>query len=59
MGNDIGIPVSNDAQAAVGNALRRHGPPAKVNVLPFARYQMPTDVIRMPAKGLMSRAAAF
>ncbi|NKC11664.1 MAG: DUF2088 domain-containing protein [Gammaproteobacteria bacterium] len=51
MGEDIGIPVSTDAQGAVDRAIKRHGPDAKVIVLPFARYQMPTDVIRMPARG--------
>ena len=29
--------------------MARHGPDAKVAVLPFARYQMPADAIRMPA----------
>ena len=33
---------------ALGNELReRHGPGAKVAVLPFARYQLPKNAVRM------------
>jgi hypothetical protein len=37
--------------------MARQGPDAKVVVLPFARYQMPSDVIRMPAATPYSQAA--
>lgn len=49
MGREIGIPCATDLQATFDEALSRHGPDAKVAVLPFARYQMPRDAIRMPA----------
>ena len=38
--------------------MARHGPDAKVVVLPFARYQMPADAIRMPAAESYYSAAA-
>jgi hypothetical protein len=49
MGRDIGFNATTSLQSAFDDALLRHGPDAKVIVLPFARYQMPNDVIRMPA----------
>ncbi|MEM8972113.1 MAG: lactate racemase domain-containing protein [Pseudomonadota bacterium] len=48
MGRDIGITSTTSLQGAFDEALARHGPDAKVVVLPFARYQMPKDAIRMP-----------
>jgi hypothetical protein len=30
--------------------MERHGPDAKVVVLPFARYQLPRNAIRMDAQ---------
>jgi hypothetical protein len=48
MGRDIGMTATTDLQQAVDQALDRHGPDAKIVVLPFARYQMPSDMIRMP-----------
>ena len=38
-------------------AVQRHGPKAKVVVLPYARYQMPSDMIRMPASQEFAEAA--
>lgn len=49
MARDIGIDAVTELQPAFDAALARHGPDAKVVILPFARYQMPTDAIRMPA----------
>ena len=50
MAKDIGIPASNSLQDSLDKALKKHGPDAKIIVLPFARYQMPTDAIRMPVE---------
>lgn len=49
MAKDIGMLAGTSLQDALDRALERHGPDAKVIVLPFARYQMPTDAIRMPS----------
>lgn len=48
MAKDIGMPAGNSLQDSFDAALKKHGPDAKVIVLPFARYQMPKDAIRMP-----------
>ena len=32
--------------------MERHGPDAKVIVLPFARYQLPRNAIRMHAEDM-------
>ena len=37
---------------AFAEALAKHGPEAKVIVLPFARYQLPRNVVRMEAEPL-------
>ncbi len=57
MAQDIGIPAGTSLQEAFDESLARHGPNAKVVVLPFARYQMPQDVIRMPQARPPSLAA--
>ena len=57
MGRDIGMNATTSLQQAFDQALARHGPDAKVVVLPFARYQMPSDMIRMPAAKIGSLAA--
>jgi nickel-dependent lactate racemase len=49
MAKDIGMNATTSLQAAFDAAMKRHGPAAKVLVLPFARYQMPADAIRMPS----------
>ena len=33
-------------------ALERHGPDAKVIVLPYARYQLPRNAVRLDAEPL-------
>ena len=57
MGRDIGMTATTSLQQAFDQALARQGPDAKVVVLPFARYQMPSDMIRMPAAKIGSLAA--
>jgi hypothetical protein len=32
--------------------MERHGPDAKVIVLPYARYQLPSNLVRMDAEPL-------
>ena len=49
MARDIGMNATTSLESAFREAMARHGPDAKVAVLPFARYQMPADAIRMPA----------
>ena len=48
MGRDIGMTATTSLQSAFDEALARHGPDAKVVVVPFELYQMPKDAIRMP-----------
>jgi lactate racemase len=52
MAADIGIDATTSLDAAFGAALERHGPDAKVIVLPFARYQLPRNSVRMEAEPL-------
>src|SRR5581483_2991446 len=49
---DIGIDATTSLDQAFAEALDRHGPDAKVIVLPFARYQLPRNVVRMDAEPL-------
>ena len=49
MAADIGIEAGASLEDAFAAALARHGADAKVAVLPYARYQLPRDAIRMPA----------
>jgi len=44
---DIGLDATTSLDAAFAAAMERHGPDAKVVVLPFARYQLPRNAIRM------------
>jgi hypothetical protein len=50
MAADIGIDATTSVDEAFAQALERHGPDAKVIVLPFARYQLPRNAIRMDAE---------
>jgi nickel-dependent lactate racemase len=52
MAADIGIEAGTSLDAAFAAALERHGPNAKVIVLPYARYQLPRNVVRMDAEPL-------
>jgi nickel-dependent lactate racemase len=49
---DIGIDATTSLDAAFAEALERHGPDAKVIVLPYARYQLPANMVRMDAEPL-------
>ncbi len=49
---DIGIDATTSLDEAFAEALATHGPEAKVIVLPFARYQLPRNVVRMEAEPL-------
>jgi hypothetical protein len=52
MAADIGIDATTSLDAAFAEAMERHGPDAKVIVLPFARYQLPANMVRMDAEPL-------
>jgi hypothetical protein len=52
MAADIGIDATTSLEGAVNAAMDRHGPEAKVIVLPYARYQLPRNVIRLDAEPL-------
>lgn len=49
MAADIGIDATSSLDEAFSEAMERHGPDAKVIVLPYARYQLPKNAIRMEA----------
>ncbi len=49
---DIGIDATTSLEQAFAAALERHGPRAKVIVLPYARYQLPRNAVRMEAEPL-------
>jgi len=49
MAADIGMDATTSLDEAYAAALEKHGPDAKVIVLPFARYQLPRNAIRMPS----------
>jgi nickel-dependent lactate racemase len=52
MAADIGIDSTTSLDEAFAEAMERHGPEAKVIVLPFARYQLPRNMVRMEAEPL-------
>jgi nickel-dependent lactate racemase len=47
---DIGLEATTSLDTAFAEALERHGPGAKTVVIPFARYQLPRNAIRMDAE---------
>jgi nickel-dependent lactate racemase len=49
MAADIGLEAGTSLDEAFAAALERHGPDAKVIVLPYARYQLPANMVRMDA----------
>jgi nickel-dependent lactate racemase len=49
---DIGIDATTSLDEAFAEALERHGDDAKVIVLPYARYQLPRNLVRMEAEPL-------
>ena len=52
MAADIGMDATTSLDEAFAEAMGRHGPDAKVIVLPFARYQLPRNMVRMDAEPL-------
>jgi predicted nucleic acid-binding protein len=44
---EIGIDATTSLDDALAAALARHGDEAKIVVLPFARYQLPRNAVRM------------
>jgi hypothetical protein len=52
MAADIGLDATTSLDDAFAAALARHGGDAKVIVLPYARYQLPRNAIRMDAEEL-------
>jgi lactate racemase len=50
MAADIGIDATTSLDEAFGAAMERHGSDARVIVLPFARYQLPANMVRMDAE---------
>jgi nickel-dependent lactate racemase len=52
MAADIGIDATASLDDAFRQALERHGADAKVLVLPYARYQLPANMVRMDAEAL-------
>ncbi len=49
---DIGMDATTSLDEAFAEAMERHGPDAKVIVLPYARYQLPSNIVRMDAEPL-------
>jgi nickel-dependent lactate racemase len=49
MAADIGMDATTSLEGALSAAMERQGAGAKVLVLPFARYQLPRNLIRMSA----------
>lgn len=52
MAADIGLDATTSLEEAFAAALDRHGADAKVIVLPYARYQLPANAVRMEAEPL-------
>jgi nickel-dependent lactate racemase len=52
MAADIGIEATTSLDEAFAAAMERHGPSAKVIVLPYARYQLPANAVRLDAEPL-------
>jgi nickel-dependent lactate racemase len=49
---DIGLDATTSLDEAYAAALERHGADASVIVLPYARYQLPANMVRMDASHL-------
>jgi nickel-dependent lactate racemase len=47
MAADIGLDATTSLDEAFAAAMERHGSDAKVAVLPYARYQLPRNAVRM------------
>ena len=55
---EIGIDATTSLDEAYAEALARHGEDAQVIVLPFARYQLPRNAIRMASEPWHAPAGA-
>jgi nickel-dependent lactate racemase len=49
---EIGMDATTSLDEAFAEAMERHGSDAKVLVLPYARYQLPRNIVRMEAEPL-------
>src|SRR5436189_5411118 len=49
---DIGMDATTSLDETFAAAMAQHGPDAKVIVLPFARYQLPRNLVWMDAEPL-------
>jgi len=49
---EIGMDATTSLDEAFAEAMERHGSDAKVLVLPYARYQLPANMVRMDAEAL-------
>jgi nickel-dependent lactate racemase len=58
MAAEIGIDATTSLDDALAAAMKRHGPDAKVIVLPYARYQLPSNAIRMHAEDVQLAEAS-
>ena len=52
MAADIGLSATTSLESAFAAAMERHGADAKVIVLPYARYQLPANMVRMDAEAI-------
>jgi hypothetical protein len=52
LAGEIGIDATISLDDAFAEAMSTHGPDAKVIVLPFARYQLPRNMVRLDAEPL-------
>jgi lactate racemase len=52
MASDIGLDATTSLDEAFAAAMKRHGLDARVIVLPYARYQLPANMVRMDASPL-------
>jgi lactate racemase len=52
LAGDIGMDATTSLDEAFAEAMERHGADAKVIVLPYARYQLPSNLVRMDAEPL-------
>jgi nickel-dependent lactate racemase len=50
MAADIGMDATTSLDEAFAAAMERHGPDAKTIIFPYARYQLPRNMIRLDAE---------
>ena len=50
MAADIGLDATTSLDEAFAAAMARHGADAKVAILPYARYQLPKNAVRMASE---------